>query len=299
MNRRFLCRWRSTLRSPCRGAIISPPSFKCIPKQTSPFIWHHFLSTQSVAESSAWKQVYREFLLAVHPDFFHEHPSERATNEKNLKIFQQHLQELDEHGSNSKYGTAVGGDRITVGTDEGSRLVFFLKPDSKNPQKDACSAYDISEKALAGRRCCSVPRKVILPLNSHHQMATLLHEAGITATAPSLAVPPHPLRCDTSMPSTEHSSSDWVEELFGETAANKAWYEASARKQQQSTSTGSHGSGSYSRQREARGPAVLGHVLSTNDGRALVRERRASARNVQKLVEELQKQYGFGEFTFR
>lgn len=296
MNRLFLCRWQSTLRSPCGGAIISSLSFRCIPKQTSPPIWHHFLSTQSVAESSAWKQVYREFLLAVHPDFFHEHPSERATNEKNLKIFQQHLQELDEHGSNSTYGTAVGGDRITVGTDEGSRLVFYLKPDSNSPQKDAPG---IIEEALAGRRCRSVPRKVILPLNSHHQMATLLHQAGITATAPSPAVPPPPLRCDPLMPSTEHSSLDWVEELFGETAANKAWYEASARKQQQSTSTDSHGSSSHSQQGKARGPAALGHVLSTDAGRALVRERRASARNVQKLVEELQKLYGFGEFTFR
>lgn len=278
---------------------MSPPSFRSIPRQTSPPTWHHLLSTQSVAESSAWKQVYREFLLAVHPDFFHEHPCERATNEKNLKIFQQHLQELDEHGSNSKYATTVGGDRITVGTDEGSRLVFFLKPDSKNPQEDTCSAVDISEEALVGRRSRPVPRKVILPLNSHNQMATLLYEAGIIATAPSPAVPPPPLRCDPLIPSTGHSSSDWVEELFGDTAANKAWYEATARKRQQSTSTGSRGSRSCSHQGEARGPAALGHVLSTDAGRALVRERRASARNVQKLVEELQKRYGFGEFTFR
>ena len=305
MNRWYINRWRAVSRSTCAsimstcGGIYSqhrncyPTPQKCIRR-----------AQQSSAETSAWKQVYREFLMAVHPDFFHDHPLERAMNEKNLKVFQQHLHELDQR---PRFGD------ISAATHESSRLVFFLKPGAKHPVEDTCNAINGSEGSVVGcsERRRPSPRKVILPLNSHHQMATLLYEAGITAKAPpaasAVSLPPQRTpRSDPSTSPSNRSSPSWVEDLFAEAAPNRAWYEAAARQRQTSkgrrnafSRSHPYGSAHEYHEGETSGPSALGHVLMTDEGRALVRERRLSARNVRTLVEELRKQYGFGEFTFR
>ncbi|CAM9710449.1 unnamed protein product [Scytosiphon promiscuus] len=107
----------------------------------------------------------------------------------------------------------------------------------------------------------------------------------------------------------------WGDQLFGGSTANRAWDKAaSARRRRQlhgrSAFSGDDDRSSEGRQRstewgaafeKAGGDAFsrLGHVLATDGGRALVRERRASSRNVRQLVNELREEFGFGDFSFR
>lgn len=247
------------------------------------------LSVQSTAESRLWKQVYRAFLLAVHPDFFHEHPKERAMNERNLKLFQEHLQHLDMRGGIGEL-------------DNGKRLVFFIKPGAtlRGDEREVSSDSTFNDTHEPSDP--PIPRKVILPLQSHRSMAELLREVGVSQT--SFPVQQESLPDEIGTIGTSASAGNrrsgstrswdwegWVEDLFGETSANRAWDREAARKRKSASSSGERS--------EGFGFSRLGHVLDTDAGRKLVRERRTSARNVRKLVDQLRQQHGFGEFTFR
>lgn len=247
--------------------------------------------------------MYRAFLLHVHPDFFHESPKKRAVNEKSLKSFSQHLDQLELGGENNRMHSS--GNK--VGNGSASSLVFFLK---QAEEEGAGSKSD-------GSPSCG---KVMLPLGSHHQMATHLYDSGMSGITPP---PAHAEQASTrrhhSRPADSNNDDPsgwrgWEDELFGGTAANRAWDEAEAGRNGRHT----HGRSAFSsdddntregRQRTTEWGAAferrsghasrLGQVLSTDEGRALVRERRSSSRKVRRLVGELREQYGFGEFTFR
>ncbi|CAM9285288.1 unnamed protein product [Ectocarpus fasciculatus] len=163
----------------------------------------------------------------------------------------------------------------------------------------------------------------MLPLGSHHQMATHLYDSGmsgITPPPPAHTEQASPTRRHHSRPADSNSNHSewhgWEDELFGGTAANRAWDEAAAAGRNGRRHT--HGRSAFSsdddktqegRQRTTEWGAAferrsghasrLGQILSTDEGRALVRERRSSSRKVRRLVGELREQYGFGEFTFR
>lgn len=128
--------------------------------------------------------------------------------------------------------------------------------------------------------------------------------------------------------------ADWAEDQFGGTAANRAWdrahgttgddvdhehgyhgaketysrWEGRASYANSGNFSNGHGRHQHHHQQQQAGesrtsgagsPDGLAHVLATEAGRSLVRERRSSARNVRRLVDELREQYGFGEFMFR
>lgn len=291
-----------------------------LPQSSSKIIAHRALfagasSTHPTRMSpEEWKRVYRAFLFHVHPDFFHDQPKERANNEKNLKMFQQHLQHLEEHDGQNRNINQTGVNEV-------KRLVFFLKPPTEpkvhspgtedDPNDSAHGNSDEKEKVDDHH---DQPQKVLLPLQDHINMAHLLHEAGIRATRTTTSTSPLP-----SSPTTDHSSSgdipeweDWADDLFSGTAANRAWDEAEKRRKRSARQFGEQngGTGEGRQNRTTEGGAAseeyhhygaerLGHVLATDAGRALVRERRASARTVEKLVGQLRKQYGFGKFNFR
>ena len=277
-----------------------------------------------------WKVVYRAFLLHVHPDFFHRHPEERAINERNLKAFQQHLQQLEHTGGTTAAPAAAayqqqrGSGALASGS---ARLVFFLKPEMAHEDTpttihgaDSNDHSNGSKNHSAESSGRHVARKLILPLESHRTMATLLHEAGISPTN----IPPPPPRAQNptatgSNPPKQEGEEpeweDWTEELFGRAAASRARDEAESRDRRArryAASDNVEGAYGEGRQKTTEWGAAseeyvykghdasrLGYVLATDAGRAMVRERRSSARNVRELVGQLRGQYGFGEFTFR
>lgn len=271
--------------------------------------------------------MYRDFLLHVHPDFFQDSAlaTERAVNEKNLKAFSQHLEQLQLLGHDGS-----GGDvrRSSFRNKTTSQLVFFLK-------QNGCAEHEPETDGSSDDSRPS-PRKVILPLESHHQMATQIFELGITSTS----IPPpthhdsstnHPddhnssrsyTTTTTSYTTSNSNSSNtnpdwhiWGDQFFGGSAANRAWDEAASARRRRQPHGRSAFSGDDDRSKEGRqkttewgaaferagGDAFsrLGHVLATDEGRALVRERRASSRNVRQLVGELRDEFGFGDFIFR
>ncbi|CAM9527288.1 unnamed protein product [Ectocarpus sp. 4 AP-2014] len=268
----------------------------------------HSRRTTSPEQHKEWKSVYRAFLLHVHPDFFHESPKQRAVNEKSLKSLSQHLDRLQLGGENTRSGGVHNRSNTANGST--SPLVFFLK---QAGEEGAGSKSD-------GSPSCG---KVMLPLGSHHQMATHLYDSGMSGVNPP---PAHAERASTrrhhiSRPADTSNNDNhsrwhgWEDELFGGTAANRAWDEAAAGR---NGSGHTHGRSAFSsdddktregRQRTTEWGAAferrsghvsrLGQILSTDEGRALVRERRSSSRKVRRLVGELREQYGFGEFIFR
>lgn len=273
-----------------------------------------------------WKHVYRDFILKVHPDFFQDFPKERAVNEKSLKAFSQHLEKLEAGGGiSSKSGSPP--------------LVFFVKAaggggGSPAVESDA-AGHDASQDGGVDASSAS-PRKFLLPLEAHHQLHTHLQQNGITTVMPP-PPPSSPRRpVDQASARSRNGSAGhpademhddnpgwhtWGDHLFGETAANRAWEEATGGRGGGGRRTGygrSAFSGHQDTTREGRqrttewgaafertgggdGDAseMLGWVLATDAGRALVRERRASSRNVRRLVDELRREYDFGEITFR
>lgn len=251
-------------------------------------------STQATSMSpEQWKIVYRAFLFHVHPDFFQDQPKERMINEKGLKVLQQHLDQL-EHAPKS-HTTQVSNEP----GNGCARVVFFLKPGGRQVDADVTGWVGGTDSMdhVDGKDCSKeandspLPQKVILPLQSHRIMAHLLYDAGITPPP----VPLHSARNEqplTKKPSKDSEGAnkqewdDWAAGLFGGTPANRAWDEAAKKKR---------------RSEECRqfGGSMLGSVLATDAGKNLVRERRASSRNVVKLVKELREQHGFGEFAFR
>lgn len=286
-------------------------------------------SDRTSQQDEQWKSVYRAFLLHVHPDFFQDSPSERAVNEKSLKTFSQHLERLQQQH---------GGGSINLKADT-SPLVFFLKQASDRgggheEEEDVDNNTSLNGDIDSRDEGNPSPRKFILPLESHHQMATLLHEAGIiTSTSVPPLPPPSSRQQQAEQASTTHHQSNandpdnknnnnswgwhnWGEDLFGGTAANRAWDEAAGggrnnrrRPGGRSAFSSDDDTSREGRQRTTEWGAAfegssgdasrLGKVLATDAGRALVRERRASSRKVRRLVGELREQYGFGEFTFR
>ncbi len=265
-----------------------------------------------------WKHVYRDFILKVHPDFFQDFPKERAVNEKSLKAFSQHLERLEAGGGTSR--------------SRGSPLVFFVKAAGG---AGGSSAVEVDAGGHSASQGGASPRKFLLPLEAHHQLHTHLQQNGITTVTP----PSSPRRpVDQASARYRSSSADhpademhvdnpgwhiWGEHLFGgESAANRAWEEAAGGGGAGGRRTG-YGRSAFSGQqdstREGRqrttewgaafertsggsgGDAseTLGRVLATDAGRALVRERRASSRNVRRLVDELRREFDFGEITFR
>lgn len=255
-----------------------------------------------------WKSVYRAFLLHVHPDFFHDQPKERAVNEKSLKVLSMHL---DEPGD--------------CPASNGACLVFFFK--TTTAVIDYTTAHDHSND---GHSYASVdpkdeerrsPRKVMLPIASDRnstkvEVRHLLNVTGVSPTpVPSPSLPPpkpsrhqKPRSAPTGPDRDSPGWNDWGKYFFGETPANRAWDEAAARagrgrgQDGDTTSEGRQrttGGGSASEEYEHSGGAGLGRIVATDAGRALVRERRVSARNVRRLVEELREKHGFGKFTFR
>lgn len=286
----------------------------------------------SMLPAEQWKVVYRAFLLHVHPDFFHHQPEERAINERNLKTFQQHLQQLEHTGGKTAAAAAAAYQQRGSGAlgSGSARLVFFLKPemahedtlssaiqddDADNGRSNSISSRNSSENRStesSGRA-----RKLILPLESHRTMATLLHEAGITPT--HIPPPPsraqHPTATGSDPRDDESEWEDWTEDLFGRAAASRTRDEAESRDRRSrryaasDNVEGAYGEGrqkttewgAASEEYEYKGQDAsrLGYVLATEAGKMMVRERRSSARNVQELVDQLRGQYGFGEFTFR
>ena len=310
-------------------------------------------STQAVSMLPAeqWKVVYRAFLLHVHPDFFHHQPEQRAINERNLKTFQQHLQQLEHTRGQTAAAAAAAAYQQQRGrgalASGSARLVFFLKPgmahkdppstihddDADNGHSNNSSSSSSSSSSNGNSRKISnsnignqsnkssgLARKLILPLESHRTMATLLHEAGITSTH----IPPPPGRAQPPTATGSHSSNqkddgseweDWTEDLFGRASASRARDEAESRDRRSrryaasDNVEGAFGEGrqkttewgAASEEFEYRGhdASRLGYVLATDAGKTMVRERRSSALNVRELVGQLQGQYGFGDFTFR
>ncbi|CAM9549428.1 unnamed protein product, partial [Hapterophycus canaliculatus] len=277
-------------------------------------------SEQQQQQQQQWKSVYRDFLLHVHPDFFQDSTlaTERAVNEKSLKAFSQHLDQLQLLGHDGSSSGDVRRGRF--GGEATSQLVFFLKQ-AGDPVHDPETSGNGDGSRLS-------PRKVLLPLESHHQMATQIFELGITSTSippptPRDASTNHPNYDDGSRNANSSSSSSsssnsewhiWGDQFFGGSAANRAWDKAASARRRRHPHGRSAFSGHNDRSREGRqrttewGAAFeranddaftrLGHVLATEDGRALVRERRASSRSVRRLVDELRREFGFGDFTF-
>eukprot|EP00903_Cladosiphon_okamuranus_P015929 g14714.t1 len=267
-------------------------------------------SSMSDEQNEQWKHVYREFILQVHPDFFQDSPKERAVNEKSLKTFSQHLERL-------KLGHApsTGGSS--------SRLVFFVKQAGESAEHEEADDSHERSRGIDIDSSCPSPRKFLLPLEAHHEMAAHLLKAGITSVPPP--EPPRRQADHDHNRSAETSSSgwhSWGDDLFGGTAANRAWDEAAAAAAAASSGGRARGRSAFSsvqdntregRQRTTQWGAAferasgggdestsrLGRVLASDLGRALVRERRASSRKVRQLVGELREEYGFGEFTFR
>lgn len=288
----------------------------------------------SMLPAEQWKVVYRAFLLHVHPDFFHHQPEERAINERNLKTFQQHLQQLEHTGGKTAAAAAAayqqqrGSGALASGS---ARLVFFLKPeianedtpsatqddDTDNGRSNSSSSSTTTDSEKRSSESSGRARKLILPLESHRTMATLLHEAGITPTH----IPPHPSRAQhptatgSDPRDVESDWEDWTEDLFGRASTSRARDEAESRDRRSrryaasDNVEGAYGEGrqkttewgAASEEYEYKGhdASRLGYVLATEAGKMMVRERRSSTRNVQELVDQLRGQYGFGEFTFR
>lgn len=272
-------------------------------------------SSMSDERHEQWKHVYREFILQVHPDFFQDSPEERAVNEKSLKTFSQHLERLQlGHGHTKPAGSC-------------SPLVFFVKQAGGNAQReDADDSINTRHRSDVDDGEPS-PKKFLLPLEAHHEMASHLSKAGITSALPP--EPPggqadqafahnHTRRGGDANNNNNNSEwHDWGDDLFGGTAANRAWDEAAAaaagRERGRSAFSSVEDNTREGRQRTTQWGAAferasgdgegsisrLGKVLASDTGRALVRERRASSRKVRQLVDELREQYGFGEFTFR
>lgn len=273
-----------------------------------------------------WKSVYRAFLLHVHPDFFHDQPKERAVNEKSLKVLSMHLDAL---GDDYAYSPRKNNSAC---------LVFFFKATTTTTAVvDPTTQYDHGND---GHNHASVepederplPRKVMLPIIASDRNSTkvevrhLLNVAGVSPTPVPLASPspkPSHQQAPRSSPADSREEdgpdwNDWVEDLFGDTPANRAWDEAAAEADRRSRGRPGGDEDTTSEGRQSRttwggaaseqyehsgggggGAGLLGRVLATDAGRALVRERRVSARNVRRLVEELREKHGFGKFTFR
>lgn len=283
-------------------------------------------SSMSDQQHEQWKHVYREFILQVHPDFFQDSPRERKVNEKSLKTFSQHLERL-------QLGHGHGHAMPAAGSS--SPLVFFIKQAGGTHREEEGDASSIArhDSDIDGGPS---PKKFLLPLEAHHEMATHLLRAGITSVLP---LPPesdsprrhadqasahnhnHNHNHSAEGASHKHNSGwhNWGDDLFGGTAANRAWDEAAAASAGGGRARGRSAFSSVpdntreGRQRTTQWGAAfetasgdgdgstsrLGQVLASDAGRTLVRERRASSRKVGQLVDELRQQYGFGEFTFR
>ncbi|CAM9445050.1 unnamed protein product [Sphacelaria rigidula] len=168
------------------------------------------------------------------------------------------------------------------------------------------------------------PTKVMLPLQARRnstklELMHLLRTAGVALPQGISAIPRPPLPLPTvqgahrrqqdsttaTTPFGWEEDDNWaaMEDLFGG-GGSDARSSPSHPYYNSHRYSGGSGRGGQHEGREAKGGgqntiAGLGFVLDTEAGRSLVRERRGSARNVQRLVVQLQDQYGFGEFTFR
>lgn len=281
-----------------------------------------------------WKLLYRAFLLQTHPDFFTNLPNERAVNERNLQALSLHLGGL--HGTPDATDAVPGG---TSSTSNRPRLVFFLKgpigheqagiKDSQNRATssslrsvewgsdgtDDSRQEDVNVKH--GDKDLDVwPRKVTLPLLARRdstklELQQILEDAGLgPPEIPHLSLHreweegPRALDTDahSSGPCTSHTGDG-----FSATTYSRSW-EQNPRENGRGNSHAKASNGSTRKrdmwasaeqEQHDEFDAELAHVLSTEAGRALVRERRRSARSVRKLVESLRELYGFGAFTFR
>lgn len=265
-----------------------------------------------------WKILYRTFLLQTHPDFFTNLPDERAVNENNLKALSLHLGECERN-------PRIAATLSRTLPSSSSRLIFFLKGESRevsigdygdrifgrDEEKRLCEHASVASLEDRGTHTKLTPRKVFLPL--HPQPNSTKLELQKVLQAAGIIIPEGPRSFSQRepeylprAPDATESFSQWdfgqVEDLFRtfhEGWQDRGGYDGHSRHHQDINRSWRRSGGPPRWQEYSVNPAGLAHVLWTEAGKTLVRERKDSARKVRALVDALRTRYGFGKFTFR
>ncbi|CAM9168224.1 unnamed protein product [Choristocarpus tenellus] len=161
-----------------------------------------------------------------------------------------------------------------------SRLVFYLKGRVSNESQKVMLPLQFRKedtmmiiRDLLESRGCNVPSRN--PPNTTVLQTDLSSRAGQSVSDDQ-----------------EREQGNWDSDFFVDPNTNEAWdwRRTTGRGDDQTAWTGTEGGAT---------PRNLGQIMATKQGREIVEERKASARELKQLVDNLQELYGFGRFLFR